>query len=57
MKDRPYIAPVVVDEEFMPQICSFFGIKIYIFYDEHPKPHFHAKYEGRRWASRYRAFR
>jgi hypothetical protein len=41
----------------MPQICSFFGIKIYIFYDEHPKPHFHAKYEGRRWASRYRAFR
>ncbi len=28
----------------MPRICSFYGIVIAIYYDDHPPPHFHAKY-------------
>jgi hypothetical protein len=28
----------------MPEISRFFGIVIYIFYDEHNPPHFHAEY-------------
>ena len=28
----------------MPTICMFRGIKIYINYNEHIPPHFHAKY-------------
>jgi hypothetical protein len=28
----------------MPQISSFFGIIIRMFYDEHMPPHFHAQY-------------
>jgi hypothetical protein len=28
----------------MPEISRFFGIIIYIFYDEHNPPHFHAEY-------------
>jgi hypothetical protein len=28
----------------MPQISSFFGIIIRMFYDEHNPPHFHAQY-------------
>lgn len=28
----------------MPTICMFRGIKIYINYNEHVPPHFHAKY-------------
>jgi len=31
----------------MPQICSFYGITIYIYYDDHPEPHFHAFYGGK----------
>jgi hypothetical protein len=27
----------------MPTISFFYGIKIQIFWDEHPPPHFHAK--------------
>ena len=30
----------------MPQLCEFFGIKIYIYWDDHHPAHFHAKYEG-----------
>ena len=30
----------------MPTICMFRGIKIYINWDEHNPPHFHAKYGG-----------
>jgi hypothetical protein len=30
----------------MPKVCSFYGIKIYIYWDDHPRPHFHAKYGG-----------
>jgi len=33
----------------MPTIAEFYGIKIYIFYDDHAEPHFHAyygEYEG-----------
>lgn len=28
----------------MPQISRFFGIIIFIFFDDHNPPHFHAKY-------------
>ena len=28
----------------MPKISSFFGIIIYMYYDDHNPPHFHAKY-------------
>jgi Domain of unknown function (DUF4160) len=28
----------------MPQISAFFGILIYMYYDDHNPPHFHAKY-------------
>ena len=28
----------------MPEICRFLGISIYIYYREHPPPHFHAEY-------------
>jgi len=30
----------------MPRISIFFGIVIYMYYDEHAPPHFHAMYEG-----------
>lgn len=30
----------------MPIIAEFYGIKIYIFYDDHAEPHFHAYYGG-----------
>ena len=28
----------------MPFISEFFGIKIYMYWDEHAPPHFHAEY-------------
>ena len=28
----------------MPLICLFYGIAIYMYYDDHNPPHFHAKY-------------
>lgn len=28
----------------MPEISSFYGIKITMYYDDHLPPHFHAKY-------------
>jgi hypothetical protein len=31
----------------MPCICRFFGIAIYIYFDDHAPPHFHAKYADR----------
>ena len=30
----------------MPKISEFFGIKIYIYWDDHHPAHFHAKYAG-----------
>lgn len=30
----------------MPEIASFFGIKITMYYDDHNPPHFHAEYAG-----------
>ena len=30
----------------MPQISRFFGIIIYMYFDDHNPPHFHAEYEG-----------
>lgn len=32
----------------MPQLSSFFGIVIKMFYSEHEPPHFHAEYQGQR---------
>ena len=28
----------------MPLVCEFFGIKIYMYWNEHNPPHFHAHY-------------
>ncbi len=28
----------------MPEICRFLGIVVYMLYDDHPPPHFHAEY-------------
>lgn len=28
----------------MPEICRFLGIVIYMLYDDHRPPHFHAEY-------------
>jgi hypothetical protein len=30
----------------MPIISEFFGIKIFMFWDDHSPPHFHAEYGG-----------
>ncbi|MEX2468005.1 MAG: DUF4160 domain-containing protein [Gemmatimonadota bacterium] len=28
----------------MPKISQFFGVSIYMYFDDHPPPHFHARY-------------
>ncbi len=28
----------------MPRISQFFGVVIYMYYNDHPPPHFHAEY-------------
>lgn len=30
----------------MPKVSEFFGISVYLYYDDHPPPHFHAVYSG-----------
>jgi len=30
----------------MPEICRFYGIAIYIYFNEHQPPHFHAIYDS-----------
>jgi hypothetical protein len=30
----------------MPTVSEFFGIKIYLYYNDHNPPHFHAVYAG-----------
>ena len=30
----------------MPRISQFFGILIYMYYNDHAPPHFHAEYSG-----------
>lgn len=30
----------------MPRISIFFGIVVYMYYDDHNPPHFHALYDG-----------
>ena len=30
----------------MPELCRFFGIVITMYHDDHPPPHFHARYAG-----------
>jgi hypothetical protein len=31
----------------VPRVCEFYGIQIYVYYDDHEEPHFHAVYGGR----------
>ena len=31
----------------MPEVSRFFGIVIAMYHDEHPPPHFHARYAGK----------
>jgi Domain of unknown function (DUF4160) len=28
----------------MPKVCEFYGIRIYLYFEDHPPPHFHAIY-------------
>ena len=30
----------------MPEICSFYGIVVRMYYDDHRPPHFHVSYQG-----------
>lgn len=30
----------------MPEVSRFFGVVIYMYYDDHAPPHFHAEYSG-----------
>jgi len=30
----------------LPKVCDFLGISVYVYYDDHPPPHFHAMYGG-----------
>lgn len=30
----------------MPEVSRFFGIIVTVYYNDHPPPHFHAKYGG-----------
>jgi uncharacterized protein DUF4160 len=32
----------------MPEISRFFGIIVRMYYDDHPPPHIHVEYEGRK---------
>jgi phosphomannomutase len=32
----------------MPEVSRFFGIVIAMYHDEHPPPHFHARYGGKK---------
>ena len=32
------------EEAIVPEVSRFFGIVITMYYDDHPPPHFHAKY-------------
>ena len=32
----------------MPEISRFFGIRVTMYYNDHPPPHFHAKYGRQR---------
>ncbi len=31
----------------MPEISRFFGIVIYMYFTDHPEPHFHVRYNGK----------
>jgi hypothetical protein len=32
----------------MPEISRFFGISIFMYYSDHPPPHFHVRYSGQK---------
>ncbi len=32
----------------MPEICRFFGIVIYMFFEDHNPPHIHVRYQGKK---------
>ncbi len=33
---------LLTDSSDVPRVSSFYGIVIWLYYDEHPPPHFHA---------------
>ena len=39
--------PFVV-EDAMPELSRFFGLVIFLFYNDHPPPHFHVHYGAQR---------
>ena len=41
----------------MPEISRFFGIRVYLWPNDHSPPHFHASYEGRDVAVSIRTLR
>jgi hypothetical protein len=43
-KRSSFVAFIILTGEHMPLISEFFGIKIYMYWDEHVPPHFHAQY-------------
>jgi hypothetical protein len=40
----------------MPEIARFYGIIIAMFYEDHPPPHFHARYGGHKIVINIRDF-
>lgn len=32
----------------MPEVSSFYGIRITMYYNDHPPPHFHVRYGGQK---------
>jgi hypothetical protein len=34
----------ILPGDFMPEICRFLGIIITMYYNDHPPPHFHVRY-------------
>ena len=30
----------------MPRICEFYGVVVYMYYNDHEPPHFHVRYGG-----------
>jgi hypothetical protein len=43
---RPESGTVPTRRLCLPRISEFFGITIYVYWREHPPPHFHAVYAG-----------
>jgi hypothetical protein len=40
----------------VPSICEFFGIAIFMYYNDHAPPHFHAEYSAMRHALKFEPY-